>query len=621
MYLVAGGALLLLPVMAALQYRWIGQVSDAERERRERTLKQATMQVAQDLDVELIRAFGGLVVDGDALRTDDWTGYAERTDAWRAASSTPELVRDVLLVDRSGPALRLRRWDANGRTFVLADWPAELEALRARFARDLANWERNPPDEPIRLTDLLSDAEDAVIAPVAPVPQHVREHVTMFTPVFGYTVIRLDTAFVRNEFLPALVERHFKQGTADEYRVAVVSRRDPARVIYADNVEDVADLVARHDAEADMFGLRPDQFQLIRQAERSLRSAGAGSGDRRRNLFFSMTVRRPPSDGAPGAGRAPGDVSKTMEGLLRWKLVARHRAGSLEAAVGAARTRNTALSFGVLLLMAVTVGVLARTARRAERLARQQIEFVAAVSHELRTPVSVIGAAAENLADGLVVDPSRVKQYGTRIQTESRRLGDTVERVLLYAGIEAGHAAAHRMPQQVGTLITDAVAASEDTIAGAGASIDVTVPDGLPPVLVDAPALRSCLANLIANAVKYGGSSRWIGITASTATGRKGPEVRVAVADKGLGISSSDLPHIFEPFFRGAEAQSRQIHGNGLGLSIVKGIVDAHGGKVSVRSTPGAGSTFVLHLPAYQGEGAPIAQGTRPRHPAPQHST
>ena len=616
MYLVAGGALLLLPVMAALQYRWIGQVSDAERERRERTLRQATTQVAQELDIELIRAFGGLQVDGEALRTDDWTAYAERTDAWRAAATSPALVRDVLLVDRSGQQVRLRRWDSTARRFVVADWPADLDGLRGRVTKELANWEKKPPDEPIRLTDLLSEAEDAVIAPVPPVPQHVREHMTIFTPVFGYTVIRLDTAFIRDELLPGLVERHFKAGTGDDYRVAVVSRRDPARVIYAANVDDVADLVKRHDAEADMFGLRPDQFQLIRQAERSLRGAGAGAGDRRRNLFFSMAVRRPPSDGAAGSGR---DASKTLDGLLRWKLVARHKAGSLEAAVGAARTRNTALSFGVLLLMAITVGVLARTARRAERLARQQIEFVAAVSHELRTPVSVIGAAAENLADGLVVDAARVKQYGTRIQTESRRLRDTVERVLLYAGIEAGQAAAHRMPQPVGTLISDAVAASQDTVAEAGVTVDVKVPEGLPPVLVDAPALRSCLANLIANAVKYGGTSRWIGVTASTAPGRKGPEVRVAVMDKGLGISSADLPHIFEPFYRGAEAHSRQIHGNGLGLSIVKGIVDAHGGRVSVQSAPGEGSTFVLHLPAYQGEGSPIAQGTR--HPAPQHST
>ena len=507
------------------------------------------------------------------------------------------------------------------RRFVAAAWPSDLDILRSRFETEAANWDRNPPDTPIRLPDLLTETDDAIIAPVAPVPQHEREHRTTFTPVFGYTIIRLDAAFVRDEFLPALVERHFRQGTGDEYRVAVVSRRDPARVIFAANVDDVKDLVARHDAESDLFGLRPDQFQLLRQADRSLRGPGTASGDRRPNLFFSLMVRRgPPHEGGGrGGARVPGEMSKAFDDLQRWKLVARHRAGSLEAAVGAARTRNTVLSFGVLLLMAVTVGVLARTARRAERLARQQIEFVAAVSHELRTPVSVIGAAAENLADGLVVDPARVKQYGTRIQTESRRLGDTVERVLLYAGIEAGHAVGHRTPLPVGTLIGEAVAASQDTLAEAGVTVEVKVPDGLPPVLVDVPALRSCLANLIANAVKYGGTSRWIGVTASAATSRKGPEVRVAVTDKGLGISSADLPHIFEPFYRGADAQSRQINGNGLGLSIVKGIVDAHGGSVTVQSTPGAGSSFVLHLPVYEGEASPIAQA-RPQ-TAPQHGT
>jgi signal transduction histidine kinase len=191
--------------------------------------------------------------------------------------------------------------------------------------------------------------------------------------------------------------------------------------------------------------------------------------------------------------------------------------------------------------------------------------------------------------------------------------------VLLYAGIEAGHAVGHRTPLSVGTLIGEAVTASQDTLSGAGVTVEVKVPDGLPPVLVDVPALRSCLANLIANAVKYGGTSRWIGVTASIANSRKGREVRVAVTDKGMGISSAELPHIFEPFFRGADARSRQINGNGLGLSIVKGIVDAHGGCVTVQSTPGVGSTFVLHLPAYEGEASPIAQA-RP-HTAPQPST
>ena len=320
------------------------------------------------------------------------------------------------------------------------------------------------------------------------------------------------------------------------------------------------------------------------------------------------------------AGR-PGDISKALDGLLRWKLVARHRAGSLEAAVGAARTRNLALSFGVLLLMAVSVGVLARTARRAERLARQQMEFVAAVSHELRTPVSVIGSAAENLADGLVADPARVKQYGTRIQTEARRLGDMVERVLLYAGIEAGHAVGTACPCRSARSIGDAVAASHDTIAEAGVTVEVSVPDGLPPVLGDAAALRSCLANLIANAVKYGGTTRWVGVTArrrQAARDRKcasrSPTRAWASRRPICRTSSSRSIAAPTPCAPDSRQRPRPL--------LVKRIVEAHGGRVTVHSTPGAGSTFVLHLPACQGEGSPI--GTRHRRQpqrTAQHST
>ena len=130
----------------------------------------------------------------------------------------------------------------------------------------------------------------------------------------------------------------------------------------------------------------------------------------------------------------------------RWVLMAKHRSGSLESAVAAVRTRNLIVSSSILLLLTVVIGLIAVSARRAQELARQQMEFVAAVSHELRTPVSVIGAAAGNLADGVVGDPQRVRKYGETIQGEARRLGETVERVLQLAGIAAGHAAAAQTP-------------------------------------------------------------------------------------------------------------------------------------------------------------------------------
>ena len=144
----------------------------------------------------------------------------------------------------------------------------------------------------------------------------------------------------------------------------------------------------------------------------------------------------------------------------RWRLLVRHRAGSLEAAVSHARWRNLGLSFGILMLMTVSVGLIVIAARRAQALARQQMEFVAGVSHELRTPVSVIAAAADNLAQGVVTEPGRVKQYGSAIQTEARRLADTVERVLQFAGIQAGRASGHRVAVSPAEIVEEALAAS-----------------------------------------------------------------------------------------------------------------------------------------------------------------
>jgi signal transduction histidine kinase len=254
------------------------------------------------------------------------------------------------------------------------------------------------------------------------------------------------------------------------------------------------------------------------------------------------------------------------------------------------------LSFGILVLMGVSVGLIVSTARRAQRLARQQLEFVAGVSHELRTPVAVIGSAADNLAHGVVQDAGRVKQYGATIGTEARRLGETVERVLEFAGIQSG---VLRQPTSISpvALVEQSLAASCRLVNDAHATIETTYSPDVPEVNGDASALRAVIENLIANAVKYGGAHAWVHVSVSSGAGRRGDEVRIRVEDRGIGIPASEQKRIFEPFFRGADALARHIHGNGLGLSIVKRVVEAHGGRVSVSSTPGSGSTFTVHLP------------------------
>ncbi len=285
----------------------------------------------------------------------------------------------------------------------------------------------------------------------------------------------------------------------------------------------------------------------------------------------------------------------------RWTLMAKHRAGSLEAAVGAVRMRNLGISSGVLLLLTLAIGLIVVSARRAQELARQQMEFVAAVSHELRTPVSVIGAAAGNLADGVVGDPQRVRKYGETIQGEARRLAETVERVLQLAGIAAGRAAAARTPVNPEDLVHESLAACRTEIDNAGVNVEVGIADNLPHVVGDVTALRSALQNLISNAVKYGGDARWLRVSARAVPGSRLPvpgEVQFVVEDKGLGIEADDRKHIFEPFYRGREAVSQQIQGSGLGLNLVHRIAEAHDGSVHVTSEPGKGSTFTLSLPA-----------------------
>ncbi|HXT22213.1 MAG TPA: HAMP domain-containing sensor histidine kinase, partial [Thermoanaerobaculia bacterium] len=280
----------------------------------------------------------------------------------------------------------------------------------------------------------------------------------------------------------------------------------------------------------------------------------------------------------------------------RWLLSVTHPAGSLAAAVEHARWRNLAVSFLVLGLLAAAVALVLTAARRAEALARRQIELVAGVSHELLTPVAAVRSAGENLAAGVVTDPAKVREYGEIVVREGRRLGSLVEQVLTWAGLQARGEPAARAPVEAESLVDAVVAACADEASRAGVELESRVAAGLPPVAGDRDALERALRNLVENAVRHGGSGGWVGVDASAAEANGGPpRVVLAVEDRGSGLAADELPHLFEPFYRGSGAQSA---GSGLGLALVRQIAEAHGGRVDVaRATP-HGARFTLELPA-----------------------
>jgi len=282
-----------------------------------------------------------------------------------------------------------------------------------------------------------------------------------------------------------------------------------------------------------------------------------------------------------------------------WTIVARHRKGSLDAAVAAVYHRNLAVSFGVLLVLAGTIALVVMTTQRARRLAQLQMDFVASVSHELRTPLTGIVSAAQNAADGLVDNKVRAMRYGSAILGQAQQLSELIEQILLFSATEKGRYQYHFQWVDIPEVIEASLTSSASLVRSSGVRIEQTIEPNLPQIWVDFKALTQCLQNLIVNSIKYGGESRWVGIRAHFAQGSSArKEVVITVEDKGLGIGPEDMKKIFDPFYRSPIVAAAQIHGSGLGLSIVKTIAEAMGGKLTVESEVGKGSSFSVHLPA-----------------------
>jgi signal transduction histidine kinase len=183
-----------------------------------------------------------------------------------------------------------------------------------------------------------------------------------------------------------------------------------------------------------------------------------------------------------------------------------------------------------------------------------------------------------------------------------------VEQILEFAGIQSGQRGFTLRPVDVRAVVQDVLSASQSLLDESRMRVDVQIPEHLPPVHADEPAFRRVVQNLISNAIKYGASGQWIGVSARAADGR----VFVSVSDKGHGIAASEQPLIFEPFYRAADVVAARIQGAGLGLSLVRRIVEAHGGQITVRSTPGQGSEFTVSIPVGSGRMADSVPASGP---------
>jgi signal transduction histidine kinase len=530
-------------VLSYLQYDWTGQVSRAEGERLRDGLEVQIRQFCNAFDSTLTESCNSLVPDNEAVNDRNReTVHLLRFQKWQAFHPPPIFSRVAIAVPMSGK-LALYGQDLTNGELAPIPWPSDWSHAYAQLLRE------SPLDEDPSGTMFIFTVTNRGTA-----QQHQRTGppnrppASVFTPPpeSEWVLLQLDTNYLCNTWLPELAKTYLNSSGPLIYDVQVKAILSPHAVIYSSPSNKISQASA-----AVQFNRQGRDPQLNR--------------------------------GAPPA--------------FRWNLIVRSRPGALEAVVDTSHRRNLAVAIALNVMIFVAGLALVQVARRSRRLADAQMNFVAGVSHELRTPLTVIRGAGHNLLHGVARQPEQIEQYSQLIIQNSEQLAQMVEQVLELAGARKNSSASLQESVSIADILREAVAATEHETEAAGCGVHLELSPGLPQVNGDTPALRRVFQNLIINAAKHGGQGGYIGVTAVLDEEGRQPEIEVQVADHGPGIPEGEMSDIFKPFFRGATAQATQVRGSGLGLSLVREIVEAHGGTISAQSENGTGAIFTVRLP------------------------
>ncbi|MBN1569465.1 MAG: HAMP domain-containing histidine kinase [Acidobacteria bacterium] len=587
----------ILIVLAVLQHQWIGQVSEAEHERMHTSLLASVNQFRLQFDYEFRQLGFLLQPDLTVLIQRDWQSYAASCDAVLKRSNY-HLVRNIYVwtagKSEDSQLLKLNR---DEKAFEAVSWPSGFEQIQVRYSRFLSNPSRPDPElRPFiwtmfyRIPLMIQPLMTFRPSPVAPGPA---------MQFRGFLLLELNRETIRENLIPELAKKHFQGPDGFIYQVVVTNGHGDDSLLYRSDPQLTIAAFARPDARMSLFENPPERFDPMRPMPgQDMQPSGRGL--------------RPPPNAAPGppmaalgpAPRAPqqrNSLAPALSGVQSpgWELMAKHREGSLEAAIAIIRQRNLAISLGSLLLLAFSIAFIILSARRAQRLARLQIDFVAGISHELRTPLAVICSAGDNLAEGVIEDSSRsARKYGELVRNEGRKLADMIEHILQFASLQRGRPRLNLRPGDINEVVESVLKQSMPAITAAGFTIEKTLAPDLPRINLEPAVLFQVIQNLIQNAVRYSGESRWLAVRTAKASAKRGTEVQFIVQDKGIGIDREDLTQIFKPFYRGSAAAAAQIHGTGLGLFVVREALAAMGAGISVKSSRGKGSVFTAHFPA-----------------------
>ena len=364
---------------------------------------------------------------------------------------------------------------------------------------------------------------------------------------------------------------------------------------------------------SDSVGREPLRFQglpiiiLWRHSASQLAAIAAGPSYQR-SRWFSPLLGKPEFGGVhvtigdqeDGLLYGKGDAAEGPSTLrlasvtgLPWDIALVNANPEAVVSQFAQRRRLMMAGLGLLALLVVAASCLiGRAVSRELAAARLQSDFVSAVSHEFRTPLTSMRQFTEMLVEDESLPPEKRRAYYGAQERATRRLSRLVESLLDFGRMEAG-ARPYRLERlDAGRLVWDTVEEFKQETGPADLTLECAVPDQGPFVKADREALTQALWNLLDNAVKYSGDKALVHVEVEA-----GNEIAIRVRDKGAGILPSERKRILRKFVRGSSATACGVKGTGIGLAMVKHIVDAHGGRLLVESEPDQGSTFTILLP------------------------
>ena len=252
-----------------------------------------------------------------------------------------------------------------------------------------------------------------------------------------------------------------------------------------------------------------------------------------------------------------------------------------------------ALILTILLVIALGVTFIFHDISREQELSRMKADFISNVTHEIKTPIATICSLAENVNEGWITSAEKQHDYFRLIASEGEKLGHLVENTLDFSRIESGTKSVNLEMSSIQDVIETTLERFRLMTEGQEIELTADVDDNMPPVPIDKASMEQALLNLLDNALKYSPGEKIIRLAAKLDKGF----LNIAVSDKGMGIDKKDRIRIFEKFYRSESGSGRNITGSGIGLTLVKEIVESHKGIITVESELNKGSTFTIRIP------------------------